>query len=83
MSATTRLMTPAEVGKKYGVTADAVRAWIAAGLLTGVNVASPTATRARWRMSELDLAEFEARRAPQPPKAQRRRRHLRANQEWV
>ena len=74
----TRRMTPSHVGEQYGVTPDTVRAWIAAGLLPATNVARPTATRPRWRMSEADLAEFEANRTNTPTAAVKRKRRRRS-----
>lgn len=51
------------VAKRYGVSADTVRAWINAGLLRAINAASPEATRPKWTILESDLDRFERLRA--------------------
>ncbi|HIF00411.1 MAG TPA: DNA-binding protein [Fuerstia sp.] len=57
-----RCKTPALVGRRYGVTPATVIEWCENGVMPAVDVASETATRRRWRMSEEDIEAFEARR---------------------
>ena len=58
-----RRQSPHEVSQRYGVSAGTVIEWCRTGIISAVDVASPTATRQRWRMSDEDFEEFEARRA--------------------
>jgi hypothetical protein len=63
---------PDFVGKLFGVTKQTVIAWCESGVMPAVNVASPSAKRKRWRMSEEDIAVFQARRANKPaPESQK------------
>jgi excisionase family DNA binding protein len=72
--------TPPELAKQYGVSPDKVLAWIRAGELRAINVATRLGGRPRYRISEEDLAAFEARRAARPsPKRQRPARPREAN----
>jgi hypothetical protein len=57
-----RRLTPPEVGQILRISPAKVIAFIKAGQLRGVNVAHPSATKTRWRVSETDLAAFEASR---------------------
>lgn len=68
---------PDYVGRLYGVTKQTVITWCESGLMPAVNVASPTAKRKRWRMSDDDIETFNVRRANRPvatpqPKSSRR-----------
>jgi hypothetical protein len=69
-------LSPAAVGDRLGVKTDIVLAWIAAGQLSAVNVASPDSTRPRWKISPEDLDRFLAtrRNGPAPVPRPRRRR---------
>jgi predicted site-specific integrase-resolvase len=58
-----RRKTPAQVGRRYGVTPATVIEWCENGVMPAVDVASETATRRRWRMSEGDIEAFESRRS--------------------
>lgn len=40
--------------------------WCESGVMPAVNVATPSASRKRWRMSEEDIEVFESRRANRP-----------------
>jgi len=57
-----RKFTPDQVGLRFGVSRTTVIDWCEAGVMPAVNVASPSATNKRWRMSEDDINVFEARR---------------------
>jgi hypothetical protein len=67
-------LTPPQVAQRYGVSPEKVIAWIRAGELRAVNVATTLGGRPRWRIDPADLALFEARRAAVPVPAARRRR---------
>jgi predicted site-specific integrase-resolvase len=60
---------PDYVGKLYGVTKQTVITWCESGIMPAVNVASPTAKRKRWRMSEEDIETFNERRQNKLPAA--------------
>jgi hypothetical protein len=70
--------TPPDVARRYAVAIEKVYGWIATGQLRAINVASSLSLRRpRWRISEADLAEFEARRTaaqPVPTKPRPRRK---------
>ncbi len=57
-----RKYTPDHVGRRFGVSRTTVVEWCEAGVMPAINVASPSATNRRWRMSEDDIAAFESRR---------------------
>jgi predicted site-specific integrase-resolvase len=57
-----RRYTPDHVAKLFGVTKGTVIGWCVDGTMPAVNVARASAKRKRWRMSEEDIATFEARR---------------------
>ena len=57
-----RRYTPAGVARRFGVTVATVIAWCNNDIMPAVNVASETATRRRWRMSEDDVEAFETKR---------------------
>ncbi|NQT37574.1 MAG: helix-turn-helix domain-containing protein [Planctomycetes bacterium] len=73
---TERRFTPREIAESRGVSIDTVRSWIASGQLRATNLArAASSKKPRWRVSESDLAAFEAARSNSPqPKPQRRRR---------
>ena len=52
-------ITPPEVAKRYGVSAETVLDWIRSGELRAINVARKSATRPRYRVDISDLDEFE------------------------
>ena len=58
-----RRNTPEKVASQFGVSRTTVIEWCEAGVMPAVNVASPSARRKRWRMSEDDIEVFEERRA--------------------
>jgi len=62
-----RRHAPDPVGKMFGVTKQTVIKWCESGVMPAVNVASPSATRKRWRMSDEDIETFESRRQNKPP----------------
>ncbi len=67
-------MPPPQVAERLGVSPDKVRGWIAKGELTATNVATGKAGRPRYRVSETDLADFQAGRQPSKPLAPALRR---------
>jgi hypothetical protein len=68
-------LTVADVARRYRVSEDKVRGWIARGELRAVNTASVLCGRPRWVISPDALAEFERRRSGGPtPKDKRRRK---------
>lgn len=71
-------LTVADVAKRYRVSPDKVRSWIAKGELVAINTASALCGRPRWVVMVESLAEFERRRVggPTPKPSRRRRRSL-------
>jgi excisionase family DNA binding protein len=59
-------VTPPQLARRYGVHVDKIMAWIRAGELRALNLATRPSGRARWRIKDSDLAEFEARRTAVP-----------------
>ena len=67
--------TPPEVAKRLRVSADKVRAWIAAGQLRAIDVsARPGIGKPRWRIHPTDLIAFENSRTARPPAKPKPRR---------
>ncbi len=62
-----RRFAPDYVAKLLGVSKGTVIGWCQDGTMKAVNVARAKATRARWRMSEDDIADFEQQRANKKP----------------
>ena len=62
-----RRYAPDQVGKMFGVTKQTVIKWCESAVMPAVNVASPSATRKRWRMSEDDIETFNNRRQNKLP----------------
>ncbi len=58
-----RKLSPQQVAQRFGVSRTTVIQWCESGHMPAVNVASASASRRRWRMSEDDIQEFESRRA--------------------
>jgi excisionase family DNA binding protein len=58
-------LTPPEVAARYGISPDKVLAWIRAGELRAVNIATRPTGKPRWLIDEADLAAFETRRTAQ------------------
>jgi hypothetical protein len=67
-------LTPPALARLWGISADKILRWIAAGELRATNAATSAKGRPRWLIDMADLAEFEARRAAQPKAAAPRRR---------
>jgi hypothetical protein len=72
-------LTVADAARRYRVSPDKVRGWIARGELAAVNTATVICGKPRWVIMPEALAAFEAIRrggpAPKPPRRMRRR-HL-------
>jgi transposase len=67
MSDTAAGLTVREVAKRYRVSEDKVRGWIARGEIRGaVNTSTNLSGRPRWIILPDALAEFERRRAGGP-----------------
>jgi excisionase family DNA binding protein len=72
---TPTMLTPPELANRMGVSPDAVLGWIRSGELAATNVAKPTSTRPRYKISEEAVREFEKKRqAEKPAPAPRRRK---------
>ncbi len=66
-------LTPPQVAKRYGVSADTVRTWIQSGQLKATNLSK--AGRPRYKVTSQALDEFNKVRAVQEcPKVERRRK---------
>ena len=74
-------LTPPQVAKRYSVSPDTVRLWIATGKLRATNVAKP-GKRPSYRVNVLQLADFDklsmVEAAPKPAK----RRTPKAPKKW-
>jgi hypothetical protein len=76
-STLSRLLSVLEVCDRYGVGEKTVRSWLRSGELKGIHVGRKSGgLKARIRVTEAALAEFEAARstAPPPRRASARRR---------
>lgn len=74
-----RRYTPDQVARRYGVSKGTVITWCESGVMPAVNVASPTAKRKRYRMSEEDMEVFDGRRSnvkPVSPESKTSRRTI-------
>jgi excisionase family DNA binding protein len=69
-------MTPPQIAERYGVSPDKVLAWIRAGELRAINIATKVGGRPRYAVDETDLLAFERGRQVKPPGQQRMRRRL-------
>ena len=67
-------LTVADLARRYRVSPDKVRAWIARGELKAVNTAAALCGRPRWVVPADALAAFERRRSPAPALKPVRRR---------
>ena len=65
---------PPAIAKRLGVKPERVIAWIRAGKLQAMNVASPGCIRPRYRITPEALADFEASLMVIPPTRPARRR---------
>lgn len=71
----TRGLTVADVARRYRVSEDKVRSWIARGELKATNTATNLSGRPRWVISPDALVELERRRAGGPvPTTKKRKR---------
>jgi excisionase family DNA binding protein len=55
------MMTVADVCEYFAVTSGLVVAWIEDGSLPAINIASPGAARAAYRIKRESVAQFEAK----------------------
>jgi excisionase family DNA binding protein len=67
-------LTVSEVARRYRVSADKVRAWIAKGELVAINTAAHLCGKPRWVILPDALAAFERRRAAPAPAPRQTRR---------
>ena len=76
-----RYLSPPAIARRYGVSPDKVLAWIRAGELEAVNIATRQGGRPRYVVSPEALAAFEARRsAATPPTTTRTPRRRRVEE---
>jgi transposase len=68
-------LTVREVAKRYRVSPDKVRRWIARGELRAINTADALCSKPRWVVTQEALVAFEQRRTagPSPTPTPRRR----------
>jgi transposase len=66
-------LTPPQLAKRYGVSADKVVGWILAGELAAVNLATVANGRPRYKIAEEAVQVFEQRRAVVSPPPRRKR----------
>ena len=69
----TNAISPAEYAGRLGVGIHKILAWIKAGELAAVNVASKCSSRPQWRLPPSAIEAFERNRAAQPPATKTRR----------
>jgi excisionase family DNA binding protein len=62
-------MTPAQVAEQLGIDTGKVLDWLHTKELAGVNVATKSTGRPRWRISAADLETFLQRRKSSPSQA--------------
>jgi hypothetical protein len=68
----TPTITPAAFARRYSIGLTKVLYWLASGELGGIDVSLGRLKKPRWRIREIDIERFEARRAntaaaaPQP-----------------
>lgn len=62
-----KVMSPEVVAKIYGVSRGTVIGWCRSGALQAVDVSGEGAKRRRWRITEDNIAAFEAKRANTTP----------------
>jgi excisionase family DNA binding protein len=58
-----RKLTPPQLAKLWGISADKVLAWIQAGELRAIDVSTRRGGRPRWLIDVDDVAAFEVERA--------------------
>lgn len=78
----TPYLTPPFVARLFAVDPATVRAWLQSGELRGINVASRSCRRPRWRISPEALAEFERLRAAVPKIEAKRKQKKQTGKEW-
>jgi hypothetical protein len=70
-------LTVADVARRYRVSPDKIRAFIAKGEIVAVNTATVLCGKPRWVITPEALVAFERRRAGGPPPKPARRRKRR------
>jgi transposase len=68
-----RTLSPPDVAKRFGIGVGKVHQWIKAGELGALNIASTTASRPVYAITETALAAFEQARAIKPAPRRRAR----------
>lgn len=76
-------LTPPEIARRWGISADKVVAWIRAGELRAVNAAARIGRRPRYLVDVADLCAFEAARAVVPRDARPSRTRQRRKAEVI
>lgn len=74
------MLSVPDVSRRLGVKPDKVRGWIGRGELVGVNVASKTRGRPRWRVAPDELERFLRARQSVPTPIIRRQHREKAGQ---
>jgi transposase len=67
-------LTVADVARRYRVSSDKVRTWIARGELAAINTAAALCGRPRWIITVDALTAFEQRRLAGPVPKRRRKK---------
>lgn len=62
MNSSRTKITPPELARRWGISADKVLAWIRSGELKAIDAATKRGGRPRFLIDNSDIAEFEARR---------------------
>jgi hypothetical protein len=62
-----RKVTPPELGRRWGVSADKIVFFILSGELRAIDCSRRRGERPRYLIDEADIAEFEAARQVTPP----------------
>jgi hypothetical protein len=62
-----RKVTPPELARRWGVSADKITFWIVTGQLRAIDVSMRRGERPRYLIDEDDIAAFEAAREVAPP----------------
>lgn len=68
------MLTRTQIAKKLGVSITTVTEWIDSAQLKAVNVSGDLSEHPRWRVSEMNLAEFLDNRSNTQMSERRRRR---------
>ena len=62
-----RKVTPPELARRWGISADKISFWIVTGQLRAIDASKRRGVRPRYLIDEDDIAAFEAAREVSPP----------------